>query len=262
MSAIWTPLMAIYDYDPTILDGLHVPTADELPNNIEYISPLPELSDEDLRMELLFELGELAPVYSDPKTLRQMVELWSRINHNNFLMLWQTTLYKYNPIWNKDGTYSEVRIKDGTISTSDSLEGTVSTTSTEEGEQSGTNSVNENVETSGEDLTTHHVTGYDTDSMSPAYDDELEHSETTGRTVTGSDSRSDSRTGSGTATTTEERTGYDRHNERETFEHIEQGNIGVTTTQAMINEQREIVTFNIYSYIIEAFKKRFMIQIY
>ena len=40
------------------------------------------------------------------------------------------------------------------------------------------------------------------------------------------------------------------------------GNIGVTTTQQMIEEQRKVVQFNLTNYIIEEFKKRFCILIY
>lgn len=40
------------------------------------------------------------------------------------------------------------------------------------------------------------------------------------------------------------------------------GNIGVTTTQQMINEQRDIVKFNTTDYIIESFKQRFCLLIY
>ena len=40
------------------------------------------------------------------------------------------------------------------------------------------------------------------------------------------------------------------------------GNIGVTTTQQMISEQRDIVKFNITDYIIENFKQRFCLLIY
>lgn len=40
------------------------------------------------------------------------------------------------------------------------------------------------------------------------------------------------------------------------------GNIGVTTTQQMIEQQRQTVKFNIYDYIIDSFKKRFCIMVY
>ena len=54
------------------------------------------------------------------------------------------------------------------------------------------------------------------------------------------------------------------HNIDETITHSRyiKGNIGVTTTQQMIEEQRKTVKFNIYDYIIESFKARFCIMVY
>ena len=40
------------------------------------------------------------------------------------------------------------------------------------------------------------------------------------------------------------------------------GIIGVTTTQQMISEQREVVKFNLSDYIIDEFKRRFCLMIY
>lgn len=40
------------------------------------------------------------------------------------------------------------------------------------------------------------------------------------------------------------------------------GNIGVTTTQQMVKEQREVVKFNISDYIIESFIRRFCLMVY
>ena len=40
------------------------------------------------------------------------------------------------------------------------------------------------------------------------------------------------------------------------------GNIGVTTTMSMIKEQRDVVEFDIYQYIIDDFKYRFCIRVY
>lgn len=40
------------------------------------------------------------------------------------------------------------------------------------------------------------------------------------------------------------------------------GNIGVTTTQQMIEEERRVVKFNLTDYIIDSFKRRFCLLIY
>ena len=42
----------------------------------------------------------------------------------------------------------------------------------------------------------------------------------------------------------------------------EQGNIGVTTTQQMIREERDISEFSIYAYIADSFKDEFCILVY
>lgn len=43
---------------------------------------------------------------------------------------------------------------------------------------------------------------------------------------------------------------------------IEKGNIGVTTTQQMIKEEREISNFSIYAYITQAFKRMYCLGVY
>lgn len=50
----------------------------------------------------------------------------------------------------------------------------------------------------------------------------------------------------------------------ETFTHTgnTRGNVGVTTTQEMIEAQRDVVKFNIYDYIIDSFKSRFCVLVY
>ena len=40
------------------------------------------------------------------------------------------------------------------------------------------------------------------------------------------------------------------------------GNIGVTTTQQMIKEEREVSEFNIYSYIADRFRETFCMLVY
>ena len=48
----------------------------------------------------------------------------------------------------------------------------------------------------------------------------------------------------------------------ETFHERRTGNIGVTTTQKMIKEERAIAEFSIINYIVQSFKTRFCILIY
>lgn len=70
----------------------------------------------------------------------------------------------------------------------------------------------------------------------------------------------DSNKDTGTAGSTTTATGTE--DETTTLSRIEKGNIGVTTTQQMIKEQREVVEFNIMQRIIDDFKMRFCILVY
>lgn len=45
-------------------------------------------------------------------------------------------------------------------------------------------------------------------------------------------------------------------------ERTERGNIGLTSTQQLIQEQREVVKFNLYDLIIDEFKQRFCVLVY
>lgn len=210
MTGVSLPLIALYNYDDTILDGLKVPTDADLDPSLEYVENKPQLSDQDLRDLLLATIGEMTPVYSRPDIFKAQVDVWARTHKPEWTKLWQSTIYKYNPIWNKDGSYTEEREVSG---------------------KSSGNTTNTYGRTD-----TNSVTGFDTNAFSPNTQD-----------VVGGQDKS---ANSGDYTTKEKLT------------RREAGNIGVTTTMQMVREERDIAVFNIYDYIIEAFKQRFCILIY
>ena len=230
MTGIMVPIIGLYNYDPTVLDGLKVPTAADLNPDIEYIDNFPLLSDADLRDELLARIGEMTPVYNKPEIFKHQVSVWARIHKPEWTKLWQSTIYAYNPIWNKDGTYTENLTRSGSNSGMNS----------DSGSSSGkdTNSYGR--------TDTHSVTGFDTNSLSTASQEHAGGSDSLSR----SDSYSNSGTNSGS------------YSDTQTLTRTEHGNIGVTTTQQMMKEEREAAVFNVYDYIIEAFKERFCIMIY
>lgn len=88
--------------------------------------------------------------------------------------------------------------------------------------------------------TTDSVAGYNSESF--ANSDQREYS--------------DSASGTGSETNNRDR------DEARTFEQTRQGNIGTTTTQSMIQEERELDEFNIYNYIADSFKFEFCLPIY
>lgn len=263
----WISVAGIFNHRPDIFDELTLPVkADIVNDKIEYIDNIEELDRETLINNILFELGELELLYADPDFLKSMIGVWARLEKGNWLSLWETMLYKYNPIWNKDGEIIESRDlekggtvqigKSGTIGNVRTLGTTKQLTNQESGTASSTSSGNRTI--------AHNVTGYDTNSYSPNTQDV----ENTSGSVNGSDSRSGSGTVTDTGTITDQGTSSAQESsesagtESETSTRIERGNIGVTMTQDMIKQQREIVQFNILEYITQSFKRRFCLMVY
>lgn len=57
-------------------------------------------------------------------------------------------------------------------------------------------------------------------------------------------------------------TGHDEGKDNYTDTRVERGNIGVTSTQQLIREERESASFSLYQYIADSFKYEFCVCIY
>ena len=216
-------LLGLYQADPTLFDNL------ELPEGLEL---------DTLRDNMICELAELEVLYPDPVFMKSAIGFWSKKQLHVWTELYETLLYDYNPIWNKDGTKTETRDLAGTEDVTDGNTHSHDITSTR------------NLAHTDDSTTTESVFGFNSSTAADANKTVLDMDTSDSETVKDAGSSSDSRsidrdtTDTGTVTTTE------------------QGNIGVTSTQSLIKEQREVVQFNVYDYIIADFRKRFCLMVY
>lgn len=200
---------------------------------------LPEGIDRGLVIDtILFECGELELLYSEPRLLARLIKNWAAAEQLIWQKLYATLHFEYNPIWNKDGVIIESeqnnRVSQGLDSGTESI--TASGTSDRSVEQTGIN--------------TEQVSAYDANT----YQNRTKNSNE-------GDSQEQTRTDNESGSEREnDRSGYEA-GERE-YKRVEQGNIGVTTTQSMILEERNVVQFDIYDYIAQSFKKRFCLCVY
>lgn len=143
MRGVLLSINAVFNYDPDIFENLSLPGSADIPQGEEsrYIDNPPDLDASLLVANILAELGEMNLVYSDPVTLKMMISIWNAMNYDNWVSLYKTTILKYNPIWNKDGTITETKSGSGRVDGG-------STTEYGRTQQ-------------------HDVTGYDTNSYSP-----------------------------------------------------------------------------------------------
>lgn len=180
--------------------------------------------------ELLAELAELEVLYSDPDTMKMLIGVWSKRRLYAWEKLYATTQLEYNPIWNKDGTITETETRD---LDADELE--TRNLKTETAARGSSNGQTDN-----------NTYGYNSGTAAK-HDQSLDKTESESA-GSGSDT--------GTVGTARGET------EKITRERVERGNIGVTTTQAMIREERSVADFDIYEYIINDFKGRFCLMVY
>lgn len=107
LNAMVTPL-SLYMIDNTIFDGMQLPTPPTNPTDYPdlYVSGF-QLDRQILIDTILMETGEMDTIYPEPAFFKYAVTSWSKKELPVWQELYNTLFYKYNPLWNKDGTIKE-----------------------------------------------------------------------------------------------------------------------------------------------------------
>ena len=184
---------------------------------------------------ILLECGELEVIYPNYDFMKFAIEAWSHKELPTWQRIYNASLLEYNPIENYNRTEETTIVDDG----SDIHSG--NDTSRNSGSDSNTG---------GGSLTRQNdTTGYDSNTFVPR--------EKTTDTTT--DTNTTTYGGVNTFTHGEQ---IARDNERTITGNIS-GNIGVTTSQQMLEQEIEIAgKLNIYNLISDSFKNRFCLQVY
>lgn len=197
---------------------------------------LPSEMDRDALIGMiLFECAELEVLIPEPDVFRDVLNYWSRTQIDAWNRMYDAMGMDYNPIWNKDGVIRETE-----TSTNTGTKKTTGNTSVQEGE-----SWSEDTDTDDEMS----VAAFNAATLQKQSHEDI----TTG--VDGTRSRD---TGSNSTANEEQDASGSIERER-----VEQGNIGVTTTQFMLESEMQLrANFNVYNYIVESFKSRFCLLVY
>lgn len=214
--------LALYNYDHTVFDYFRVP------------HDPPGLNSDTVRDAILVETADMSvAVFTSPDTFKEAVRLWVSKNFRVWDELWKTMNYDYNPIWNYDREEHGKDKHDGKH--------------TETPDVTTTDDYTRNLHDADTSNSLKNVGAYN-EGMA-----ESEHLNTTGTAdATGTTKNVNHREGDIT----------NEHHDVDTHDFHAYGNIGVTTTQDMIKQQREVVQFNLTDYIVEDFKRHFCIMIY
>lgn len=216
----------LYNYDNTLFDGFNVPEGIVKQIAIDTI---------------LMRTRELEILYPDFTYMKNRITIWSNKYQINWKKLYDTTVLEYNPIENYD------RMEDWTDTDDET------STSARDNTRNTTNTVKST--STNEVMNSVNVTDQNT-----AFNAGLaDHA----KQITDGDT-----TENGSITNTE--TGKDTENEnvnggrtgRHTRTGRAHGNIGVTTSQQMIQSERDLVIFNLYDVIAESFIENFCLMVY
>lgn len=220
-------ILGLYQREPTLFDELELPGS---------------MNKDVLIDNILYEAAPLEAYYPDPNFMKFMIGRWSFMNQSVWQKLYDTTVLEYNPIFNYDRT--EEWSENEQMLDKRTLTGTEMETSTDNS--------NGEIKSSGTVKSELNVSGYNESSYVPR-----EQTIETPDTLTSNTSETD-RTVSIDKNDTEN---MDRKRDNirtgRAF-----GNIGVTTTQQMIQQERETVLFNMYKVITDSFIERFCLMIY
>lgn len=253
----WIDLMALYQQDNTVLDNLTIPVDEE--NN-----PIVDVST--LKDNLILDTAELEVLYPDPEFLKSAIGIWSAKRASVWLEIWKTTQYEYNPIWNKDGTIDETitRNLSGSSNKTEDFTRTDNLTNTQDITRTDDLTTTNNLAGTVDTTIDSSVYGYNSSTAAPS-DKSVEDTDTTNTgtvTNTGTQRNAGTVTNTGTVRNAGSATEGTTDTGTITTSRTEQGNIGVTSTQQLIKEQREVVELSVIDYIINDFKQRFCLLLY
>lgn len=223
----WLSVIGLYNYDATIFDGITLP--DGLDKHV-------------FANELLREAGELPLVYHDPDLLHTLFPTWSAAHNYKWSTLQKSTQLTYNPINNYDRTETWTETHKGESGETHGGNDTNKTNEANSGADTGS--------TSAEGFTD--VAAFNSASLSPQ-----DSTRTTGESTTnfGRNVKTDT-------TLTYGHTLNKTDNDNVTREGRASGNIGVTTTQQMLEQERAIADFSVYAVIIQDFMDAFCVQVW
>lgn len=229
--------------------GLFEYTNEDLFDAIE-LTPL--LNKDNLIQHLIDKWGQVDLYQSDPRIVRRKINTFFLLNYDNFAKMAEVLQAEYNPIENYDRNETTGEVRD--TGRSGSNNNTTANTGTSENNTSSTGSTVDNV---GGYNVEHTVSAFNENTYQPSSKDT-----TSARSDSGTNTNamaSDGRT-----TENEQQNGMFAENTLDDFNRTSRvhGNIGVTTSQQMIQSELELRKFNIYDYIADLFAGEFLMRVY
>lgn len=229
----------LYQWDNTLFDNLNVPEG---------------INKDDLCDNILIESASLEVLYASPDFLKQAIGVWSERRSPIWAKMLETTGYIYNPIHNYDRTETHTETVSKETANSDTK--TVDSEKT----RSDTRTVDTDTtsSTSGSSTSTDSKTSYESNS----FKDTGKNTRSGSDQSTGTEDTTETLSGTDTEDTTETLSGTGSEDTERTLTIHASGNVGIMSTQEMIERQRKIIDFDVVQIITTEFIDKFCIGVY
>lgn len=249
-------VVGLYNYDNTIFDTWSIPSA----------------LDADVLIDRVFmECGELTVMYPDPALFKRFLTKWSAAKLPQWQRIYNVSIAQYDMLHNYDRTENETinrrleRETDMDVTTTGTGSETGRRTIERDATRGNTGTVTDAGNYTGSD--TRSVTGFNSGTLQLA--EKNEHAETTGNTTTNNlmeqvaDDTTEAVTSSRTDSVTQGTEGTVTDTGAETRSVRAYGNIGVTTSQQMLESELELAgKLDVYGIIVNDFARAFTIGVY
>ena len=216
---------------------------------------LPEGIDKDTLIgAIILRCQEFELLYSDPDFLTAAVNIWSRKNYRTFEKWVKALDIKYDPLFNYDRTEEYTDTHSGDFNRNG--------TSNDSGNNGNTRTDNltmtNNLSDTNDVTTTHSEKAYNDQNYVGTTQDVVDQDESHTGTVTNTGTVTDIGNFSSNGSTNE--------NGKDNYTNIHKarlfGNIGVTTSQQMLQSELDIARWNMYEHIADLFAQEFCIMVY
>lgn len=244
---------------------------------------LPEGIDKDKLLDtVLLQCGEFEVLYANPYFLQDAIKVWGN-KHYTTLNKWVTALnIEYNPLenydrqesWTEQSTESAQSSKqsNATEENSGTVNGSGTNESTTNVTGSSTTNVDQDTSVTNNETQTDQVSAFDSNSFTDkakktiagtsVNDSSTDTTASTSseETVNGTTSNSEENESTSTLSSTESNTASNTGSNTRTGR--THGNIGVTTSQQMLQSELDIAAWNLYEHITDLFQDEFCVAVY
>lgn len=228
---------------------------------------LPAFMDADkLTNTILLKGAEFEVLYADPIFMKSMIGVWSDRWYKT-LDRWSKALaIEYNPLENYDRKedWTDAGTKGRTANTDTTSSSNGTTSIINKGNQADTSANTNTTATSGNSDNEHKVSAYDASTYQPESTDINKNNETSASTGTGRNDRTTDNTSSAINGNNAQSHDTSTENEHNAAVHSGRthGNIGVTTSQQMLEAELKVAKFNLYDEAADLFLQEFCIYTY